>query len=182
MKQYKRVLFPGRFQPFHNGHLHAIKYILTKSEEVIVGVMAAQYNFTLQDPFTAGERIQMIHDSLKNLNINVYIVPLNNIPNNSLWIEYLKNYLPSFEAVFTNNAFVKLLCEKSSVKVEPIPFKQRKKLNGEKIRELMVKQGNWEKLLPSEAVKIIKQVNGVKRLKTLYAVGASELSKVKLST
>ncbi|WP_233417992.1 adenylyltransferase/cytidyltransferase family protein [Desulfurococcus amylolyticus] len=42
----RRALFIGRFQPFHNGHLHALRYILERFDEAVIAVAAAQYNYT----------------------------------------------------------------------------------------------------------------------------------------
>ncbi|MEM3766696.1 MAG: adenylyltransferase/cytidyltransferase family protein, partial [Candidatus Bathyarchaeia archaeon] len=32
----KRGLFVGRFQPFHKGHLHVIKEILSEVDELVI--------------------------------------------------------------------------------------------------------------------------------------------------
>ncbi|EQD45121.1 nicotinamide-nucleotide adenylyltransferase, partial [mine drainage metagenome] len=51
-----RAFVVGRFQPFHNGHLHVIKEILSQYSSVIIGIGSAQYSHTMENPFTAGER------------------------------------------------------------------------------------------------------------------------------
>ena len=55
----------GRFQPFHNGHLNLAKQILEECDEVIIAITSSQFNYLEKDPFTSGERIEMIHNSLK---------------------------------------------------------------------------------------------------------------------
>ncbi|HDJ89497.1 MAG TPA: nicotinamide-nucleotide adenylyltransferase, partial [Thermoprotei archaeon] len=55
-----RGLFIGRFQPFHLGHFYALKWILSKVDEVIIGIGSAQVSYTIKNPFTLGERIEMI--------------------------------------------------------------------------------------------------------------------------
>ncbi|MBV9668355.1 MAG: adenylyltransferase/cytidyltransferase family protein, partial [Nitrososphaeraceae archaeon] len=59
-----RGLFVGRFQPFHLGHLATIKFALSHIEELVVVIGSAQKSHEIRNPFTAGERIQMIKDSL----------------------------------------------------------------------------------------------------------------------
>ncbi len=55
-----RAVFVGRFQPYHKGHHEAVKYILGKYSELVIVVGSAQENYTWENPFTAGERVEMI--------------------------------------------------------------------------------------------------------------------------
>ena len=50
----------GRFQPFHLGHLDLVKQILDECDEVIIAITSSQFNYLEKDPFTSGERIEMI--------------------------------------------------------------------------------------------------------------------------
>src|SRR3989338_6061585 len=59
-------LFLGRFQPLHNGHLEAIRKMQRECSEVIIIVGSSQYCFEANNPFTIGERIEMITASLKD--------------------------------------------------------------------------------------------------------------------
>ena len=61
---FRTALFVGRFQPFHFGHLHAIKKILEESEELLIVVGSAQMSHEPDNPFTAGERLEMIGKTL----------------------------------------------------------------------------------------------------------------------
>ena len=66
-----RGLMMGRFQPFHLGHLVLVKQILSECDEVIIAITSSQFNYLEKDPFTAGERIEMIHQSLKEASVDV---------------------------------------------------------------------------------------------------------------
>jgi len=59
-----RGLMMGRFQPFHLGHLDLVRQILKECDEVVIAITSSQFNYLEKDPFTAGERIEMIHNSL----------------------------------------------------------------------------------------------------------------------
>lgn len=75
-------LMIGRFQPFHNGHLNLVHQILSECDELIIAVGSSQFNFTFSNPFTAGERIYFIHNSLVESKIDlsrVYILPILNL-------------------------------------------------------------------------------------------------------
>mgnify|MGYP001262099234 CR=1 FL=1 len=53
MEKTKPVaLFIGRFQPFHKGHLSALRWIAAKSSKVIVAIGSAQKSFEPDNPFT----------------------------------------------------------------------------------------------------------------------------------
>ncbi|HLN89981.1 MAG TPA: adenylyltransferase/cytidyltransferase family protein, partial [Candidatus Binatia bacterium] len=52
-----RGLYVGRFQPFHLGHLDAIKYVLKEVDELVIVIGSAQYSHNSNNPFTAGERL-----------------------------------------------------------------------------------------------------------------------------
>ena len=62
--QIIRGLMVGRFQPFHNGHLYLSNQILQECDELIIAIGSAQFNYIYKDPFTAGERVLMIHAAL----------------------------------------------------------------------------------------------------------------------
>jgi len=95
----KSGLMVGRFQPFHNGHLNLANQILEDCEELIIAIGSAQFNYTFTNPFTAGERIYIIHESFVESKIDlkrVYIVPIMNLENNAIWVQHLRSMLPKF--------------------------------------------------------------------------------------
>lgn len=144
-----------------------MEYILKEFDEIIICVMAAQYNFTLENPFTAGERIWMIRSACKKFLDRIIIIPILNIENNSPWIHNLKSFVPPFGVLFSNHPLVKILAEKEGFEVRPIPFLKREEYVGEKIREMMIEGNKWKELLPEEVVKIIEEIGGVERIKKL---------------
>ncbi|MEM4091152.1 MAG: nicotinamide-nucleotide adenylyltransferase, partial [Thermoplasmatales archaeon] len=117
----KISIYPGRFQPFHLGHLKAINYILKEEKELIIVIENATESFTLSNPFTAGERIEMIRNTLKVENIDltrILLIPVSNIENNAQWVNYLKTMLPDFDICYSNNNLVKVLMQEAGVTVK----------------------------------------------------------------
>src|ERR671922_1103006 len=99
-----RGLMVGRFQPFHNGHLSLAKQILGECDELIIAIGSAQFNYTYKDPFTAGERISMIHAALSESKIDLgrcYIIPVVNDENNARWFAHLKSMVPYFDVLYS---------------------------------------------------------------------------------
>ncbi len=166
----KRGLFIGRFQPFHLGHLEAVRLILEKEDECIIGIGSAQFSHTLENPFTAGERVEIIHRSLKNADIDLrrcLIIPIPDIGEHKLWVSRVISFCPTFQTVYSNNSLVKVLFEEMGFRVEPVPFFERKRLMGTEIRKLIAQRGDWRSRLHPEAVKYLESINCEERLSAL---------------
>ncbi|MEM0097896.1 MAG: nicotinamide-nucleotide adenylyltransferase, partial [Conexivisphaerales archaeon] len=164
-----RGIFIGRFQPFHNGHAAALRYGLEKVDELVIVIGSAQKNHELENPFTAGERYEMIVRFLKSDGFNraVYITPLDDIINHSIWTATLKSYLPKFDLVFSNNALVNMLASESGMKVIPAPLLDREQLMATRIRERIIKGEKWEHLVPRVVHDFLLEINGEERIKAL---------------
>ena len=166
-----RGLMMGRFQPFHLGHLELVKQILNECDEVIIALTGSQFNYIEKDPFTSGERIEMIHQALKENDVDLnrcYIVAVENQFNIAMWAGYLKSSLPNFEKVYSGNDYVAMLLADSGYEVVSPNFHEREKFNATKIRKMIANDDDWEQLVPSEVSKIIKKINGVVRIKTIF--------------
>ncbi len=165
-----RAFYIGRFQPVHKGHVHAIKYILSKCNEIVIGIGSAQLSYSLKNPFTTGERMTMLRLALAETKIpleKVWIIPIPDINNNNLWVSHVEALSPKFDVVFSNNSLVKLLFERSGYNVNPIPFVKRKEYSATHIRKLMLSNENWQEFVPKSVVQFIEKINGPKRLQEL---------------
>ena len=163
-----RALLIGRFQPFHNGHMEVVKYIVSKYDAVIIGIGSAQYSHTTDDPFTAGERHLMISRSLENAGIhNYYLVPIEDLHRNSIWVAHIESIAPPFDVVFANNPLTKRLFYERGYKVETPPFYDRSKYSGKEVRRRIILDDKWEHLVPEPVAETIKEIDGIGRLRTL---------------
>ena len=162
----KRALFVGRFQPFHNAHLADIKKILKESDEVIIAIGSSQEKNTSENPFSCNERKQMIADALKKHNIkNFKIHQVPDFHDNNKWTDYIKKNLPKFDSVYSGNQ-ITLNCFKKDDKVKKI--KLIKGISSTKIRNLIIKNKNWERLVPKEVSMQINKIKGAERIKKIY--------------
>ncbi|MEM2787642.1 MAG: adenylyltransferase/cytidyltransferase family protein, partial [Archaeoglobaceae archaeon] len=84
--QVKRALIFGRFQPFHLGHLNVIRWALERFDELVLLVGMADESHTLRNPFTAGERITMIRESLKEEGISLDRIITATVPTMSVYV------------------------------------------------------------------------------------------------
>jgi nicotinamide-nucleotide adenylyltransferase len=166
----RRGLFIGRFQPFHKGHYSAIKDILKVEDEVIICVAASQLSYSISNPFSCGERVEMILRSVGDIRDKVIVLSSPNIENNSLWVENIIDTFPYFDKVYTNNTLVRLLWEKRGYKVTEFNFYKKEEFNGTYIRNLISQSKKWEELVPVETKNYIKEINGEKRIKEILRI------------
>lgn len=165
-----RGLMMGRFQPFHNGHLELVKQILNECDEVIIALTSSQFNYLEKDPFTSGERIEMIHNSLKDSSIDMskcFIVAIENQFNIATWSSYLIASLPKFDKVYSGNDYVKMLLADSGIDVVSPLFLDRIQYNATKIRQMIIHDEDWQKFVPHAVVRLIKKIHGENRLKII---------------
>jgi nicotinamide-nucleotide adenylyltransferase len=166
-----RGLMIGRFQPFHLGHLELVKQILNECDEIVIALTGSQFNYIEKDPFTSGERIEMIHDTLKEDKLDLsrcFVVAIENQNNVATWAAYLKSSLPNFDKVYSGNDYVVMLLADSGYEVIHPNFHEREKFNGTKIRKMIANGDEWEQFVPQAVSKLIKKINGVKRIKTIF--------------
>ena len=165
-----RGLFIGRFQPFHNGHYMAIKDILKIEDEVVICVAASQLSYTISNPFSGGERIEMILRSINEIRNKVIILSSPNTESNSMWVENIIDTFPPFDKVYTNNTLVRLLWEKRGYNVSEVKFHQKEEFNGTLIRKLISLDKKWSDLVPAETRSYIKEIGGERRIKEILNI------------
>lgn len=165
-----RGLFIGRFQPFHLGHLKAVEYIINRVDEVIIGIGSAQYSHTLENPFTAGERYVMILNSLRDLGVareRYHLIPVEDVNVHDIWVCHVRSRVPKFEVVFSNEPLTSRLFKEAGYEVRPIPFFSRNVYSATEIRIRMIKDGDWQSLVPKAVAEHLAEIDGVKRVRDL---------------
>jgi nicotinamide-nucleotide adenylyltransferase len=165
-----RGLYVGRFQPFHLGHLSAIKEVLEEVEELVIVIGSAQYSHNSSNPFTAGERLVMVRRALKDAGIDysrLWVVPVPDVHLHMLWVSALEGYTPSFNVVYSNEPLTRRLFMEAGYKVKSIRFFERKLYTSTLVRERMLKDESWTALVPKSVADFIVEIDGVNRLREL---------------
>jgi nicotinamide-nucleotide adenylyltransferase len=164
-------LFIGRFQPFHKGHLATVKFALEKVEHLVIVVGSAQKSHEPRNPFTAGERIRMIKESLdidSETDVRrILIIPIPDTDVHSLWTHQVDMLVPKYDVVFANDLFTLMLFREQGVKAIEAPLYRRNEMRATEIRRRMAAEEIWEDLVPMSVSKVIKEINGVERVKAL---------------
>jgi len=87
-KAYDFLVFIGRFQPFHKGHLAVIEAGLQQAEQMIILCGSAHQPRSTRNPWTVAERETMIRSTLGETdNKRIHIAPLMDIVyNDESWV------------------------------------------------------------------------------------------------
>ena len=176
--QKVRAILIGRMQPVHNGHMQIIKQILDEVDEIIIGIGSAQLSHELKDPFTAGERIVMMSQALSDMGLDssrYYIIPMQDINFNAIWVSHVKMLTPPFTIVYSGNSLVKQLFSEEGFEVRQPPLYDRLHLSGTEVRKRIIDDGNWQELVPEATVDVINEINGIERIKNLSVKEISDI-------
>lgn len=169
----KRALFIGRFQPFHHGHYYAIKKLLKKFDELVIVVGSSEDCFSNENPFTCGERIEMIRSCFGKRDLaRMIIVPIPDVNDNRIWVDHVLMHIPLIHEVYSNNQLVKLLFSKHGILVKSMDFHDRGAKEGSFIRKLMVTgDATWKRHIPKPATEYLESIEAEKRIKKILRMG-----------
>ena len=114
-RKFDNIVYIGRFQPFHNGHLQTLKAALDQADEVLILLGSSNRANNIRNPWTAQQRENMIRAVLKDEGISqkrVKVVPIHDYPyNDELWLSEVQ-------------AVVNVKTDKDDAKIGIIGFKR----------------------------------------------------------
>lgn len=127
----RTALFIGRFQPFHIGHLDAVKQMLEQGySHVIIAVGSAQYSDSDNNPLTYQQRVncikQTLHSALPDMHYT--LIPITDIHDDARWVNHVNHTLELeelfYDTVFTGNKLTDALFTKAGESVVPLSFRE----------------------------------------------------------
>ena len=161
-------LLIGRFQPFHLGHLAALRFALPKVDKLWLGLGSSNKPIEKNNPFSIEERKKMIlssiDDSIQN---KISIFPIPDLDNHVKWIQNIDTIVPDYEIIFSNDPMTEHLYSKRNVQVIAIPFLKRDQLSGTRLRDLIKSDQKWNDLVPEGTKLILENLDAKNRLKIL---------------
>ena len=160
-----RGLIVGRFQPLHKGHIAAIREALGKCDDLIVVIGSSEDSHTERNPFTAGERFQMLLSSLtQKERMRVLIVPVRDINRYSLWVSHLESHLPPFDIVFSNSPLTRSLFAKAGYEVQQTKAYNPSEYSATEVRRRIVSGERWQHLVPEPVARMLEALDAKQRL------------------
>ena len=161
-------LLIGRFQPFHLGHLDAVLFGLSRTENLFICIGSSNKSNESRNPFSAKERREMITSSIDPaMSDRIKIFDIPDVGDHEKWTFEIDKTVPKYNVVFTNDEFTKTLFEKRGMNVIPVVLKDREKFSGTNIRELIADDENWQDLVPRGTKKVLDKIDAKERLKNL---------------
>ncbi len=159
------ALYIGRFQPFHNGHLDALKQIFAREEKVIIAIGSSNVSDTPENPYTALKRNAFIRGALAEFieySGRYTIIEIPDINNNERWPahveELVKKSVGDFGAVYTGSPLTKaLFSQYSSHSV--IDLKKNLEVSATEVRFKILNKEDWKAFVPKNvAIEVEKNL------------------------
>ncbi|MFN4336876.1 MAG: nicotinamide-nucleotide adenylyltransferase [Candidatus Nitrosocaldus sp.] len=167
-------LLVGRFQPFHLGHLSAVEYALNMVDTLWIVIGSADKSHEPRNPFTAGERLEMIKYALDAHGIDAkrwHAVPVYDANIHYLWVAQVNMLVPRYDVVFTNDRFSIMLFEEYGKKeVRSVPLLNRVELSGTEVRRRIANGEDWKSIVPEQVARVIYEIDGVRRVRLLHTI------------
>ena len=114
-KPYDSIVYIGRFQPFHNGHLKTLQVALEQADEVLILLGSSNRANNIRNPWNAQQRESMIRAVLADEGIpqkRVKIIPIHDYPySDEIWLTEIQ-------------AVVNVKVDKEDAKIGIIGFKR----------------------------------------------------------
>ncbi len=167
----RRAMLFGRFQPFHKGHLEIVKWALydVGFEELVFLIGMASENYTPRNPFTAGERIEMIRLSLRDAGIpldRIITATIRTLETSVGSVYYVLSYVPRVEVLLTRNPVISKIFIDAGIKVMKPPVFNREEWRGERIRRLIaLGDERWRNAVTRSTAEYIVDIGGVERIR-----------------
>ena len=166
------ALFLGRFQPLHHGHIYMLNKILKLYKNIKIGIGSSQVSKTKINPFTYEERVNFITSALNKRGIpsqKFSIYPIPDIFNASKWVNHVISIVGSFDTIFSNSDWVRQLFQNEGYMVGQKIGIFKKKYSASNVRKLISKDHkHWTILVPKEVANLIKDYDGIERIKILF--------------
>ena len=165
----KTLLFIGRFQPFHQGHLALIKKYASHGYFIKIGIGSSQKSGEIHNPFSVQEREQMILLALRDARIRSYsLFSIPDISNDRGYPRHVKSIVGTFDCIVTGNPWVKRCFQRANYPCDIHYFNEGSERIGNikagKIRRAWTQKAH-PKGLPLAVYQYLKKIGTVDRLK-----------------
>lgn len=151
-------VFPGRFQPFHNGHLMVIKGMVKLCNRVIIVIGSAQHSGTDDNPYSAEDRKEMIQRTLQAEDLipkyDIEFREVEDMKDDEKWTEAICQACGEISTVWTGDEHTKRCFTEKGMEVKEIVLVPG--ISGEDIRaKIKDKDNSWTQQVPAEVMKFI---------------------------
>jgi len=147
------ALFIGRFQPFHNGHLDALRQIAKDNNFIKIGIGSSQEDSTDKNPYSFDLRKNMIDSALVDKGFDYKIFAIPDINNDEKWVSHVRSIVGNFDIVYSGNDYVLGLFKEDKVKTKKQNFNLD--ISATMIRNKIKNKEDISKYIPLSISKLI---------------------------
>lgn len=126
---------------------------------IIVG--SSQKSYESRNPFTAGERIVMIRNTLNEEKIDpskYLIIPVPDASGHAVWTAYIDQVVPNYEVVFSNDKLTLQLFREKRVYTVEAPLLDRPQYSATEVRKRILEGSDWEELVPRSVAELVDPI------------------------
>ena len=134
------IVVVGRFQPLHLGHIELIRKAndFRNSEfphlSLIIAIGSANKIQSIQDPWSADERYEMVRNWLEDNSISAEITTIPDIDDPPNWVSHAEKYHGKSGIIVTSDEKLAELYDKSNWETFKVALTNRDSLQGWRIR------------------------------------------------
>jgi len=152
----KKAVFLGRFQPFHQGHHHAVEQLKDDYDNVRILIGSCETSRELDNPLTFEERTKLIKDCFPDIEVIGIKDEEKNKEGNKKWAAKLEEEIEDDETLVSGNSLVKKLAEQhTQIDIEKPEMLNPEIYSGSEIRRRIRSDEEWRYLVKSCAEKRI---------------------------
>jgi nicotinamide-nucleotide adenylyltransferase len=142
------ALFIGRFQPFHLGHLDALKQISKDNDFIKIGIGSSDKYNQKDNPYDFDFRSKLINEIKNLINSKIEIFSIPDIDDDYKWVSYVGSIVGDYDIVFSGNDHVLDLFARENIEIKKIKFNID--ISASKIRDMILNKEDFKKYLPKE--------------------------------
>ena len=161
----------GRFQPFHNGHLEAVRYALKKVDYLYIVIGSSQKSHERDNPFTAGEKPRIIKAALDSSDVKPerwMAVPIASTDTSRSLACEPQDYRPSLHEGLHQRRPDYPCLKEQGMRVEAVPYLERSSYSADqRPKQDSMEMKQWEKLVPEPVASMVKSIGGVERVRSM---------------
>ncbi|MBI4173616.1 MAG: adenylyltransferase/cytidyltransferase family protein [Candidatus Aenigmarchaeota archaeon] len=148
------ALFAGRFQPLHNGHVHAIRQLLRQYDFVAIAICSPGRP-DQANPFPFSARKRMLEATLRAYRGRFKVVSQRDMHDDQAWAQSIAGKA-KFDVAVSGNPWVRNCFAAIGKRAVALHFLQPARYSGTRIRQLMQAGKRWQQLVPSATVTVLE--------------------------
>ncbi len=165
-----RIIFIGRFQPFHKGHERVVRQLVKQYGHIIIGIgRPASDALSARYPFTFAQTRTMLRKALSDILGRITIVRIEDKHHDEKWRAHVLAQASKAGGAthfVTDNPWVRR-CLAPVLKEITFPLHKRNAYEGTRIRQHIREGKGWRESLSPSVAEYIQRIGGREKLQEI---------------